>query len=309
MFRKLLVASLFALLLGGAAFAQNYTATQGVGTTFGSKLVSTVNYPQIVFCDPTTPSQCVAVNSSGQMSVSAVGIAINSTTSGQTGSLVMGAVTTSPPTYTTAQTDPLSLATSGGLRVDVNSVAGVAVASGNGVPVAGDYFTNVASSTLTRPADTTAYVANETVCASKSSTCTPITISIGSINAGQGLITRVTLLKSGTTTTNASFTIWLYSAAPTLTTPTQEDATAYIGPRAADMPNYIGNAVCGTGIATSDTTTQVWYDCTLSNPNTSGALTFQALSGSTNINALISVTAAYTPVSAETFKIYASGIY
>ncbi|HXN74887.1 MAG TPA: hypothetical protein VN855_00160 [Candidatus Acidoferrum sp.] len=39
-----------------------------------------------------------------------------STTSGQTGSLAMGAVTTNPPAYVTAQTDPLSLNTEGGLR-------------------------------------------------------------------------------------------------------------------------------------------------------------------------------------------------
>jgi len=42
-----------------------------------------------------------------------------STTSGQTGNLGMGAVTTSAPSYTTAQTSPLSLTTTGGLRVDL----------------------------------------------------------------------------------------------------------------------------------------------------------------------------------------------
>lgn len=42
-----------------------------------------------------------------------------STTSGQTGTLVQGAVTTGSPTYTTAQTSPLSLDTSGNLRVNV----------------------------------------------------------------------------------------------------------------------------------------------------------------------------------------------
>jgi hypothetical protein len=41
-----------------------------------------------------------------------------STTSGQSGQLGLGAVTTSAPTYTTAQSDPLSLDTSGNLRVN-----------------------------------------------------------------------------------------------------------------------------------------------------------------------------------------------
>lgn len=57
------------LLFSNIAFAQNYTATQGAGTTFGAKLVTAVLYPQFVMCDPTTPSQCVAVNASGQITV------------------------------------------------------------------------------------------------------------------------------------------------------------------------------------------------------------------------------------------------
>ena len=44
-----------------------------------------------------------------------------STTSGQTGHLVEGAVTTAAPTYTTGQTNPLSLDTSGNLRVNVGT--------------------------------------------------------------------------------------------------------------------------------------------------------------------------------------------
>jgi len=65
--RKIL--ALLALLLATPAAAQNYQATAGSGLTFGSKFVSSVNYPQFVFCDPTTPSQCVGVNASGQMTV------------------------------------------------------------------------------------------------------------------------------------------------------------------------------------------------------------------------------------------------
>src|SRR5215472_13372071 len=47
-----------------------------------------------------------------------------STTSGQTGTLAMGAVTTGNPTYVTAQTSPLSLDTSGALRVNVIAGSG-----------------------------------------------------------------------------------------------------------------------------------------------------------------------------------------
>ena len=45
-------------------------------------------------------------------------LAQSSTTSGQTGSLILGATTTAAPTYTTATSNPLSLTTSGALRTD-----------------------------------------------------------------------------------------------------------------------------------------------------------------------------------------------
>lgn len=48
-----------------------------------------------------------------------------STTSGEKGPLAQGAVTNSAPSYTTAQTDPLSLDTSGNLRTSVNNTVTV----------------------------------------------------------------------------------------------------------------------------------------------------------------------------------------
>ena len=174
----------------------------------------------------------------------------------------------------------------------------------------GNYFYNVTSSTLTRPSNTTQYAQNTTVCLLASTTvCAPITIAIANTNAGQGLINRVTLLKSGSATTSASFTIWFFSAAPGVTSPSQYDDVAYSGPRTADMPNYIGSAQCNNPIATSDSSSGVWFECSLQNPNTGGALVFQALSGGTTVDALISVTATYTPASQETFKVSVSGIY
>jgi len=44
-------------------------------------------------------------------------LAQESTTAGQKGNLILGAVTTAAPTYTTAKSDPLSLKTNGDLRV------------------------------------------------------------------------------------------------------------------------------------------------------------------------------------------------
>ena len=53
--------------------------------------------------------------------------AIGSTTAGQTGNLEFGAVTTAAPTYTTGQSNVLSLTTSGGLRTDSTTWGGTAI--------------------------------------------------------------------------------------------------------------------------------------------------------------------------------------
>jgi hypothetical protein len=59
-------------------------------------------------------------------------VAQGSTTSGQPGELQLGAVTTSPPTYTTAKSSPLSLDTAGNLRTSItNTSLSVSQASGD----------------------------------------------------------------------------------------------------------------------------------------------------------------------------------
>jgi len=58
----------------------------------------------------------------GTNNIGNVGVAQGSTTSGELGPLVQGAVTTSAPTYTTGQTDPLSLTVAGALRVDGSAI-------------------------------------------------------------------------------------------------------------------------------------------------------------------------------------------
>lgn len=79
------------------------------------------------------------------------GVAQASTTSGQLGTLVQGAVTTGLPTYTTAQTDPVSLDTSGRLRTFSyayrDSAATVSASAQASAPSAG-----TAVATLTTPA-------------------------------------------------------------------------------------------------------------------------------------------------------------
>lgn len=55
-------------------------------------------------------------------SVTGLQVAQGSTTAGQKGGLTLGAVTTAAPTYTTAQSSPLSLTTAGALRVDGSAI-------------------------------------------------------------------------------------------------------------------------------------------------------------------------------------------
>lgn len=87
----------------------------------------------------------------GTALIGVVGNSQGSTTSGQSGPLIQGAVTTGSPSYTTAQTSPLSLDTSGNLRVNV--VAGstgntAASATGSAVPASADYTGLNVSGTL-----------------------------------------------------------------------------------------------------------------------------------------------------------------
>jgi hypothetical protein len=58
----------------------------------------------------------------GTNKIGVTGVTQGSTTSGQNGDLVQGAVTTAAPSYSTGQTSPLSLTTIGNLRVDGSSV-------------------------------------------------------------------------------------------------------------------------------------------------------------------------------------------
>jgi hypothetical protein len=73
-------------------------------------------------------------------SVTGLQIAQSSVTLGQKGGLIFGAVTTTAPTYTTAQSSPLSLTTTGNLRVDGSSVT---------QPISGTVTANAGSGTFT----------------------------------------------------------------------------------------------------------------------------------------------------------------
>ena len=132
--RRLLSALVFWIAGSASAYAAcsvtSLTFKDAAGTTqtlcFGGSAGQFLPQYQIV---DSTGANILSVNASGQIALSnlfALDTSVNgilraqgSTTSGQSGPLAQGAVTTGPPTYTTAQTDPLSLDTSGLLRVSI----------------------------------------------------------------------------------------------------------------------------------------------------------------------------------------------
>jgi hypothetical protein len=87
----------------------------GTGGTFPATQSGTWNITNI---SGTVSLPTGAATSANQPTAAAIG----STTSGQTGNLAMGAVTTAAPSYTTATTNNLSLTTAGALRVDGSAV-------------------------------------------------------------------------------------------------------------------------------------------------------------------------------------------
>lgn len=155
---------------GGTAIADNAAFTQGTTseTPIGCYLINgaysaiTAGHVGVAQCD-STGHLLVSVTS-------AVGLAQGSTTSGQTGSLVMAAVTAANPTYTTAQTAYASQDVKGNTRVVL----------GGGIPetISATGTTGATTATLATAAATTTYIcgfsirANATAAATGNATVT-----------------------------------------------------------------------------------------------------------------------------------------
>lgn len=122
------------------------TSTTAVTQATGTNLHTVVDSGSITAVQPTGTNLHTVVDSGTitanigttnglalDASVTGLQVTQGSTTSGQKGDLVQGAVTTAAPTYTTAQTSPLSLTTAGALRTD---------ASGSTQPISGTVTAN-----------------------------------------------------------------------------------------------------------------------------------------------------------------------
>lgn len=165
-----------------------------------------------------------------------------------------------------------------------------------GVPVdttLNQYATVIQSNTITRPADTTAYVSGDLVANSTTAgSVTPFSFSNATRGAsGTSEIVGVRLYKSGTGISNANFRIHFYRAT---VTPSNGDNGAWLTP----YDNYVGS-----------------FDVTIDKVFTNGsegaglptvgmARRFTLMSGTT-LFALIEARGAYTPANAEQFYIRA----
>lgn len=105
------------------------TGSKGPGTAAVNSLLTGGVYTSAGITLTNGQQAALQFDSTGHLMTTASvgGISQGSTTSGQTGVLNMAAVTTAAPSYTTAQTSPLSLDVHGALRFLPMTAAGVAV--------------------------------------------------------------------------------------------------------------------------------------------------------------------------------------
>lgn len=157
-------------------------------------------------------------------------------------------------------------------------------------------FNNSAS--FTRPADTNVYAAGDLVANSVTAgSVVPMAVPVGG-QAGfiNMRLTRVRLLKSGTTATNANFTVHFYSS-PTITCANGDNGVFSTNQAA----NWLGSI--------NVTSMQAFTDgCNGVGSFASGSEAFLKVSNATgpsqqNVYCLLQAQAAYTPASAEVFTL------
>lgn len=274
------VAILFFAIFSGPAFAQNYTATQGTGTTFGSKLVGGVNYPQIVFCDPTTPSQCVAVNASGQMTIASIVGALPA------GANTIGAVTQASGPWTN----------------NVTQFGGSAVVTGTGVGGSGIPRVTVSNDSSLAP--------NQSVNTSQVNAVTVLT-GAGATGTGSQRVTAAqdttTIAGSapgtaGTPSTQVISVQGVASGTPQPMNGTSSNASSGVATSATNVPsisyNYGWNGTTWDQLKGKAASTQTAFTDTAivadPRPNSAATISGTATNPATSAYTLTATTTAYT---------------
>jgi hypothetical protein len=148
--------------------------------------------------------------------------------------------------------------------------------------------TRILTASFTRPADTTAYASGDLVANSTTAgSVVPLSFTMNRVSLQGGMIRRVRIRKTGTSITNASFRIHLYTAAPIAS---NGDNGAFLTDKAA---NYVGKL--------DVTCDQAFTDGASGNgtPVVGSEINYRA----DTYYALIEGRGAYTPVSGEVFTV------
>ena len=162
---------------------------------------------------------------------------------------------------------------------------------------------HIVSSTLTKITGAGTYTsattaAPEAICLFASVTaCAPLTMTVSSVATVTGNITGIMLEKSTTGSTAATFRVFVYQAAPTLTS--VYNTSTYLA-LAADVTSgaFVGSWECASETVNTD---NGYYDCTANRP--SGNNAFNLTDGT--LRFVVLATGAYVSGSSETFNVIA----
>ena len=161
----------------------------------------------------------------------------------------------------------------------------------------------VLTAVLTRPADTTAYTANDLVARQTAvvPVNSPAIVNAVAMKGDAFRLDRVRLRKSSISLTNASFRVHFFDRAPTWTVGDNGAGGAIGALAVTDMAGH-----CGFVDITMDRASATAGAYGMANPS-SGAITI-APQADTTIYIAVQATAAYTPASAEVFTVAVEGI-
>ena len=226
-----------------------------------------------------------------------------STTSGQTGNLHMGAVTTSSPLYTSGQTDPLSLTTAGALRVDATattqpisgsvSISGTPSVSISGNPVLGAGSNTIGKADVVGNAgatlDSAAGTANSqalTIQGNSGGIAVPTSLaSLPSLAAGSNTIGSINNISGAVSLpTGAATSANQPTNAAQASTTTGQTGNLHMGAVTTSSPSYTSGQTDPLSITTAGA---LRVDATA---------TTQPISGSVSISGTPSVSVSGTPV-------------
>lgn len=188
----------------------------------------------------------------------------------------------------------IATGTAGSPSATVLTVQGAAGATPQ--PVMGNTVVQAASSTITRPADTTAYASGDLVANSVTagSVAALQFTTLARVSGGSGCIVGAQIQKSSNVVTNAAFRLHLFNTIPTFTSAGDNSAISTVV--VASAKGYLGYVDITAMVGFSDV---AWGSG--APDNTRGSIPYVATAQI--IYGILEVRGAYTPVSAEVFTI------